>query len=240
MKIIKIMDKNIWAITKVNLKTIDTAYWIAGITASVSIIQAIVFFILAANGVNFGSNETISSGDALWLVPLFAGIFIPASNFKKIVNLGGKRNNFIWGSLVCYVILAAVISLLNIIIYYTFDNIVIGSIENYGVMNLIGVFGWIESGVVITFFQQLAFLFLLATFTHTLTATQDKWYGWCIDIIIVAIIAVFASIAPLRETLAWFFSLILFSAPYLQIPACLILGGAIYLLNKPIFARKII
>jgi len=39
------------------------------------------------------------------------------------------------------------------------------------------VFGWFENGMIVAFFQQFPFRILLASFTHTLTAMQDKWYG---------------------------------------------------------------
>ena len=103
-----------------------------------------------------------------------------------------------------------------------------------------GVLGWMGNGPVVAFIQQFAFLLLLAAVIHTLTAAQDKWYGWAADILIIAVIAVFTPIAPLRASLAWFFNLIIFQSAYIQIPACLVLAAAVYSLNKPILARKAI
>jgi hypothetical protein len=102
-------------------------------------------------------------------------------------------------------------------------------------------FGWHNNGVIVAFLRQFAFLFLLATFVHTLTAIQDKLYGWVTDVLIVAIISVFTTIAPLRASLVWFLNLIIFHPnAFLQIAACLILATAIYSLNKLILARKAI
>jgi hypothetical protein len=78
-------------------------------------------------------------------------------------------------------------------------------------------------------------------FTHTLIALQGSWVGWTVDILIVAVIAVFTPIAPLHAVLVWFFYLIIFQANTLaQILACLVLAGLIHALNLPIFSRKAI
>jgi len=188
----------------------------------------------------------ISIGNFLWLLPLLAAIIIPTRNFRRILNLGGKRDNFLLGSLIVYVIIAAFISLGNVLINYTVD-VLIERAPFYdtnmfgGVVNLVEVFRWVDNGAVIAFFRQFAFLFLLATFVHTLTAIQDKWYGWAVDVAIIAIISVFIPIAVLRSALVWFFNLIIFHQnAFLQIGACLAIGIAIYALNKPILARKVI
>jgi hypothetical protein len=110
-----------------------------------------------------------------------------------------------------------------------------------GILDIMHVFGWINNGIVVAFFQQFAFLLLFAAFVHTLTAMQDKWYGWVADVLIIVIISVFTPIAPLRASLAWFFNLIIFhSNAFLQIAACLILAFVIYSFNRFIFARKAI
>ena len=136
--------------------------------------------------------------------------------------------------------MAAVVSLIGIIFYYTYEQFIFSNYYEGGfTLNPIYWFGWINNGPVIAFFQQFAFLLFFAVFIHTLTAIQDKWYGWATDIIIIAIISVFTPIAPLREKLIWFFTLIIFSSnALLQIIACLILSAAVYPLNKIIFARK--
>jgi hypothetical protein len=60
-------------------------------------------------------------------------------------------------------------------------------------------------------------------------------------ILIVAVIAVFTPIAPLRAMEVGAFNLIIFQSDALvQIFACLVSGGLIYALNLPIFNGKVI
>jgi hypothetical protein len=240
------MCKIIWNIAKINLKNLKAPYIITGVTTALMIVNIIVYSILALNGVNTSDQGFISAGNALWLLPVLAGIFIPAKNFRRIISLGGRRGNFFWGSLECYAVLSAAASFVNVLIYCTIDTFIqkTGYFDvNFfaGVVNLVEVFGWIKHGVIAAFLQQFAFLLLFAVFTHTLTAVQDKWYGWVADVLLVAIISVFTPIAPLRSALAWFFTLILTHPnAFLQTFACMILSIAIYSLNRPIFARKVI
>jgi len=254
------MYKNTWALAKTNLRHLQVPYVLVGILTAAVAIQTLVMVILALNGVNVSTQSQISFGNILWLIPLLAGIFIPARNFRRIMNLGGKRKNFFWGSLMAYGVLATVVSLANTVIFYVIDRPIINAeyfhpffpfpAEYFilgepghigGIANLIDVFGWIHNGPLFAFLQQFALLFLIATFAHTLTAMQDRWYGWVTNVAIIAIISVFTPIALLRGALVWFFNLIIFhNAAVLQIVACLVLAMAIYMINKPILARKAI
>jgi hypothetical protein len=234
------MCKSIINIAKLNLKNISVPYWVTGITALLMLVQTIIDMLIINN------NSEISIGCYLWLLPVMAAIFIPAKNFPRIINLGGKRGNFFWGSLMTYAILACIVSFANVVFNYAFDRLfeTSGNFEASflgGIANLIEVFGWTRYGPVVAFLQQFAFLFLFSVFVHTLTAAQDKWYGWAADVLIIAIISVFTPIKPLRDAEAWFFTLILFHPnALLQIAACMILSTVIYALNKPIFNRKAI
>jgi hypothetical protein len=234
------MCKGIWTITKINIKTLASAYWGTGVTIGVFLIQTLVFGILIANGVFLeGSRSEVSIGNALWLLPVIAAVQIPAYNFRRIIHLGGKREHFFWGSMACYAVLAGVASFVSALIYYTYDRFLIGI--GYGViLNAADAFGWLGRGVFSLFFQQFAFLFLFAAFVHTLTAMFGKWYGWITNITIVAIISVFTPIAPLRAVLVGFFHLILFADPLVQITVCLTLALISYAFSKFIFARKAI
>ena len=233
------MCKYIWATAKLNLRTIESAYWSAWATAGVFLVQAIVFAILTANGVNMGG-EGLSIGNYLWLLPAVAAIQIPAYNYRRIMNLGAKRDNFFWGSLWCYAIIAAVVSLVNTLMYYFVDSFMNRNEYFSNVLNAVEGMGWAENGVLAVFFQQFAFLLLLAVFIHTLVAVQGKWYGWATNVAIIAIISVFTPIAPLRAVLAGFFYLIIFANPFLQVMACLVLAAGVYGLNVIVFARKAI
>ena len=234
------MCKSIFRVAKLNLKNLNVPYWVTGITTLLILVQTIIDMLVINN------NTEISVGCYLWLLPVMAAIFIPAKNFRRMLNLGGKRENFFWGSLMAYAILACAVSLVNVVFSYVFDPLIeaVGKVDPVffgGIVNLVEVFGWTRYGAVVAFIQQFAFLFLFSVFVHTLTASQDKWYGWAADVLIVAIISVFTPIKALRDAEAWFFNLILFHPnAILQIAACMVLAAGIYSLNKPIFSRKAI
>ena len=233
------MNKSVHTITRLNLKHIHGAYiaTIAGIAAmSSSLIINAVFY---ARGVSMAGNESISMGWAAWALPVAAGIIITARNFKRIVSLGGKRDNYFLGSLFAYIFLAAIASLLGLVIYYAFDLPYVAHGVYGGMISVPDVFGWQVYGPVVLFLRQFAFLFLTATFTHTFCAAQGKWYGWVVTAAFIAGICVFPPIEPLRNILIGYFYLIMFNTnALLHIVACIAIGLAIYMLNKPILARK--
>jgi hypothetical protein len=235
------MSRGAWKIAKVNLQNIQVPYIVTAIIAAITLAQTLIKALIALDGGDMSGQLEISFGCYLWLLPLLAAIFIPAKNFRRIVNLGGKRGNFFWGSLGAYAALAVAVSLGNIVIHYAFDRPIIAAHYFEGLINLVDVFGWTKHGPITAFIQQAAFLFLFTVFTHTLTSIQDKWYGWAADAALIAVISVFTPIAPLRAALVWFFTLILFHpVPLAQIAACLVLAAVIYALNKPVYARKAI
>ena len=233
------MCKKAWAVAKINFRSLKTAYIITAITLIGMSSNYSVNIIIASNGPNMAENYNISMGWVLWLLPVLASILIPARGFRRVMNLGGKRDFFHFGSLMVYAILACVISVAVVIM----DFVEVRIVENLnwgGIFTSGNVFGWANYGVAVLLLQQFAFLFMFTAFVHTLTAIQDKWYGWVADVIIIAIISVFSPIAPLRASLAWFFRIILFEKPLIQIPACMVLALGIYSLNRIIFARKAI
>nr|AGS52704.1 hypothetical protein [uncultured bacterium contig00064] len=221
-------------VAKINLRRIRLAYFLTGLFFVMMLSEYIV-----AIFVKNPDNTIVSAGNFFILLPLFAAIFIPAKNLRRIINLGGKRDDFFFGCIPVYAILSAAASLVILLFYYTFDRFILNYIS--GVLDLIWVFGFIGRGPVVAFIQMTVFLMLFSVFIHTLTSIQDKWYGWVTDIMIVAIISVFTPIAPLRAALVWFFRAIIFHQNALfQITFCLLLSAAIYALNRPILARKAI
>ncbi|CAM4507649.1 hypothetical protein PAEN110709_26305 [Paenibacillus endophyticus] len=98
-----------------------------------------------------------------------------------------------------------------------------------GVMNLVSILGWVDHGGWYTFFQQFAFLLLIASVIHTLTLLQTSWIGWTVDVAIIAVISVFIPIAALRAHLVSFFYLIIYNSnAFSQISACIALSVVIY------------
>jgi hypothetical protein len=189
-----------WMINKLNLKNLKVPYIITGVLFFVMLVQDMIKMITASGE----SQIIISIGNFLWLLVPLAAVYIATKNFRRIVNLGGKRKSFFTGNLVTYLILSGAVSLIGTLLYYTYDRVVINTKIFEGVLNLLVVFGWSTHGPAAVFFQQFAFLFLLAVFTHTLAALQDSWIGWAADILIAAVLAVFIPIAPLRAVLIGF------------------------------------
>lgn len=234
------MTKKNWTIAKLNLRNIKAAYFVTGLLVALMVSQIVVNVVLAVKGYNMENNTGVSLGWFLWMAVILAAILIPGRNFSRIVNLGGKRSSFFWGSLMTHTVLSGAASLVGTILYYSLDRMMFTSGKFGYMLSAPDVFGWAAHGPIAVILQQFAFLLLFATFVHTLSAAQGKWYGYAADIAIIAVISVFTPIAPLRAAEAWFFRLILFSQPLLQIPACLVLAMAVYKLNGPIMARKAI
>ena len=239
------MNKVILAVMKINLKQIKLPWILTIVIFCLATGQILVYQILALNGYNQSYNSFISGGNALWLVVVMGAIFIPARHFLRIVNLGGKRENYFRGCFLTYVILAAFASLVNVVVFYTFDMYIKTSGLFYtdwfgGVVNLIEVFGWDVHGPALAFLQQFAFLFLTACFTHLFCAMQGRWYGTALAVLLIAIICVFPPIEPLRNVMIGYFYIILYHVnAVIQIAACVGIGLVSYALSKPVIARKV-
>jgi len=237
------MSKKMFVVAGANLRNIKLPYIITAIVVGCILVQDIVFVILGAAGVfkNPEGNMTVSFGNYFFILLILGAIFMPLAHFRKMMNLGAKRADFFWGCLATHAIMAGAISLISTILFYTYDTAMVSLMYRGGTLDVLYWFGWLNNGAVVAFFQQFAFLFLFACVLHTLSAAQDKWYGWAADVLIIAVISVFTPIAPLRAALLWFFYMIIFNAnAFVQIAVCLVLAVAVYSLNKLILARKLI
>ncbi|MCL2782553.1 MAG: hypothetical protein FWD80_01050 [Propionibacteriaceae bacterium] len=235
------MNKQIWTIAKLQMRNIKVAYLVTGICMAAMLVQSVVAYVLYRCGIDYAdkSNSTIGIGWYGWLVVLIAAIIMPLGNFTNIINLGGRRLNYLWGTLTGYVVLTGAASMFSTVLCYAADRPLTrwGMIGTYWAAP--DIYGWSANGAVVAFLQQWAFLLLVAVFIHTLVAAQSKWYGWVAAGLVVAVISVFTPIKPLRDAEVWFFKMIIFNPSWLlQIVACLVLAGAIYALNKPIFDRR--
>ncbi len=224
--------KSVGAITRINfVKTTWIAYLVAILCFLSSLIQSFVYFLIDQEG----ASQT-GEGNNLLLALILAAILIPAVNFRKIINLNGKKVDFFWASLINYAILAGIISLTVTTLNLTIDNILGTRVE---ILDIINIFGWTNNGLLFTFLRQFAFYMLLAVTIHTLTAIQTFWWGWVTDLILVAIISVFTPIEMLRKLLVAFFNVIIFNPnPIPHIAVCVALAAVIYSLNIPILSRK--
>jgi len=233
------INKTAHTITRLNFRTIGGAYiaTIAGVGCMVA--NYIIYVVMHMRGESLEGNSGVSAGWAAWALPVAAAIIISSVNFRRIMSLGGNRKDYFKGTLMTYVILCALASLLGLLIYYLVDIPFVATGLYGDIISVPDVFGWNVYGPVVFFLQQYAFLLLTAFFTHTFCALQGKWYGWVVNAAFIAGIPVFSAIEPLRNILAGYFYMIFFyPVPVIQIVFCLVAGFAFYMLSKPVYARK--
>ena len=235
------MNKKLLAVAKINLLNGKMALFITAIVMGVMLIQDMVFMVLSLFGIHAGKDQTqVAMGNYLYLTVILGAVFLPTIHFRKMMNLGGKRDDFFRGCALTHIITAAAVSLAGVVLYYTYENFII-TYYSGETLNVLYWFGWIDNGPVVAFIRQFAFLVLLAAVAHTLSAAQDKWYGWVADALIIAVVSVFTPVAFLRQALIAFFYLVIFHPnAILQITACLAIAAAVYMLNKPILSGKAI
>jgi len=252
------MNDNIFAIAKLNLRNVKPAYLVTAILMGLMVVQMLVPAIAylgfhaswAQNGtrifdagtgtwVTSISSYSVSLSWYTWLLVWLAAQWSAGRNYGCILRLGGKRRGFMWGAAATYALLAAAASLVVTVAYYAIDR----PLNNFAVLGGFfappDVFGWAAHGPVMVFVEQFAVLLLLAAITHTFKAALARhWYGYAAIAVVVALIAVFSSITPLRHVEGRFFTALLFGGnPALQIILCLVLAAAIYALSKPILDR---
>lgn len=217
-------------ITKINIMQLRLTY----------IMTALIFLVICGDIiVQFGTNpgnRSVSAGNYMYLLTILVPIFTPAVNFKKFMHLNVKKAYYYWGILLNYLTFSVTVSILNLLIYYTADRYFK---QRLTIWNLVEIFGWSNNGVMVAFLQQFSFLFLETVFIHVLTNVQTFRFGWAIDAILIAIIAIFTSIAPLRKVLGIFFKFItLNSNVFQQIAFCLIISAVIYALDYFVLLKK--
>lgn len=224
--------KKAWVIAKINFSHLKLVYIVTAVTVLAGTSNLIQYLFFN----DHSSNTYVDTANYLYLAVILAPIFIPALNFRKIMHLNGKKLDFYWGTLMNYVIIAAAVSLSNIILFMLCKSI-LGS--RLIIWNTVALFGWMSHGIVIAFFQQFLFLLLLAVSIHTLTTFQTFWVGWAADIVIAAIISVFTPIPILRSALVCFFNLIIFNANVaVQMISCLVLAFLFYAAGLLALRRK--
>jgi hypothetical protein len=206
----------------INLKQSKAAYRVSAVVLLLAIANMIAIGIIY--GWDKPDNESLALSNYLYILPLLMAILIPALNFGKLMNLGGKRVDFFKSSILTYLYVVVAIVAISMVL-----QLVFGNTGAFGQFSLFDVFGFMQNGAVVAFFQMSAFLLLFCCVLHTLTLAQTRWYGWVADIFIIAIISVFTPIAPLREALVWFFDMIIFQdSAIVQILSCVVLSALVY------------
>ena len=196
------------------------------------IITAIVVLCATTSG---DAEIALSNGNYTWLLAVMTPFFVVYYDYTKLVHLGASKKDYYTGSLVSYGLLAFFISLINTGIHLLIDPLN----RTQTVINMMDVCKWTENGIIFAYFQQALFLLLAMIFLHVLLSMQPYWYGWLTDSILVAIICIFTTIAPLRHILAGFFKIIMFNShAFLHVGVCLILSGVLSLIGLAVLKRK--
>jgi hypothetical protein len=215
--------KTLQGIVKINLKQSKLAYLIVGIVFFATAVSVIITRVILRHG------SGLALGNYLLILPLLMALFIAAINFSKLLNLGCRRWDFFRGCLPVYVIAAFCTALVCLALWLALDPFLLSFSSELPQYNLFDVFGFVKNGAVVAFIQMFALLLLTSCVAHTLTLVQGHWYGWLADALIVAVIAVFTPIAPLRAALGWFLDMIVFNdLAIVQILSCVVLGAAVY------------
>ena len=214
-----------------------------------SAINAVVKRILSSNRLSFiitfvvvlcavsskDSSVALSNGNYFWLASLFIPFFSVLYAVPRLLHLGAEKRDCYIGSLCSYCVIALVVSLLNTFVCLFIDPIN----KSQTVINLMNVCRWMENGVIIAFLQQAVFLLLLMLFIHVMIELQHFWFGWLIDILLVAGLSVSMPIAPLRSMVASFFSIIMVNGnAIIQISSCLILSVLFAFISLVLIKRK--
>ncbi len=210
-------------------------------------ISAIVKRLISSNKISFiitalvvlcatsSGDVVLSNGNYTWLLAGLTPFFFVFYDFTKLIHLGASKKDYFVGCLICYGILAFCISLVNTAIHLLIDPVY----SAQTVINMMDVCKWIENGVIAAGLQQMFFLLLVMIFLHVLLSMQAHWYGWLTDAILVAIVCIFAPIAPLRTILTGFFQIIMFNSnAFLHICICLLLSAALSLAGLAVLKRK--
>lgn len=175
-----------------------------------------------------GENSSVSAANMLTLFLIFVGSILPASLFKRLINLGATRKEYYVGILLVYGVWAAFFAVLNIAWFQLEMNV----IRNYEhTFNILEIFHWDQFGIVGMFMYQFGAYLLLLALLNLLFSGLRNALGWVIWVILIAAIPVFTSIASLRSKLADGLLALLFNDSLLQGfgltfgMACLLLAG---------------
>lgn len=226
------MTKKAFVIAKINFQFILPAYLITAVFLLIGVWN------LIGSSTGITGNVYVEMGNYLYAMAVFAPIFIAGRNFRRIMHLNGRKRDYYWGNLVNYIVIAAVVSLGNLLLYFCMRAL-FGSLLR--IQNLAEIFGWLDNGFVVCFIQQFCFLLLVAVFIHMMTEMQSFWFGWLADILIVVILSVFIPVVPLRNILVGFFNLIIFQSEWIiQAGSCLVLTTCCYAIDYFILRRKCI
>lgn len=214
------------AVARLSLVNLTLAWAATAAFFAVVTIPSVIQIVQAGPDEYFEKSYLLSSGNACFLLLLVAPIVVAVGHQAKVMHLHAAKRDFLAGSMLLYVLLAAVVSAANLALYYTLDH---SWAQTFQVVNLAEVFGWTSNGVLMGFMRQFVFLAVFAAAVHTVASVQKIWVGWATDVVLIALFSASLVFEPLVIARGWLFNMLLFHPNALvQIGFCLLALAVLY------------
>lgn len=184
------------SIVKISLDSSKPSYYISVGFVSAIFLELLLYIVLLPNY----RNGYLSMSNMLLLNLLIYPIIASTVNFKKMLNIGVKKNEFVKGVFLSYVILSTLIAVV-IIIINQFEVYLI-QFTNLWYINIIDTFGWMKYGFIGCLLYQISAYTLLMSIVHLIAFSNTFRWGWFVDVALSSLLLVFLLVKPLREILS--------------------------------------
>lgn len=232
------MTSQAWTVAKLNLTNLGPAYVTTACVFLLMGFPNVVQLVQAGPNEYFERSYLVSNGLVLYVLVVLAAVLVPAVHFNKIMHLGGRKRDYLEGTAMTYAVVAAAVSLANLVCNMTLDQ---SWRQTFQVINLVDLFGWADNGAGIAFLQQLVFLLVLAALAHTLATVQGSRAGWVVDLVLAGAVGLLVAIGPLRAGLVFLVgALTVHPSVWVQVASCVLVAAGAYAVNVAIVNRRTI
>ncbi|WP_155830044.1 hypothetical protein [Glycomyces tenuis] len=225
-----------WAVARLSLANLGLAWTVTAVFFALVTVPSVIQIVQAGPDEYFEDSYLIGSGNACLLLLLVAPITVAAGHQAKVMHLNASKADFLAGSMLLYMILAAAVSAVNLAFYHTLDH---SWAQTFQVLNLGEVFGWTGDDVAVGFARQFAFLTVLAVAVHTLASALRMWAGWAALLALIALFGASLVVEPLVDARGRLFEMLLFHPHALvQIGSCLATAALLYGVALAVLRRR--
>lgn len=145
-------------------------------------------------------NYSLSTGNVISFILIFAAVILPLPFFRRIMNVGASREDYYVGIVAIYVVGCAVFAALNVILLKVVDQVLL--VDYMNSFDLFHIFHWDQFNVLGMFLYQFAVFLLLVSFINLMLSAVRSYIGLLLWVILVAAIPISTSIASYRAKLA--------------------------------------
>jgi hypothetical protein len=225
--------KNGWAIAQLNIRTLRKVWLYVLILPLALSVEIIIDIAVQKNGDN-----ALGLVNTLLIAAVLSVVFLATGNFYKTLRLNAKKRDYFTGVLILIALMASLVSALFVLVHYAFESPIMGYMD-YRFLSLYWAFGFSKQFFVLGFLQMFGFIFFSLAFVFVLSALQDIWLGWALDVLLAVCVAAFSSVGTFRHHV-WkpFFDLLIFGHPALQLFFTVLGGLALYSTYLVILRRK--